>query len=170
MKYVKPIDPVTTWNLLQDNPESAAFYVSSLINSSKPEHFQEEYWFQTPEDPGDPQKHTPIQKRFLTELQNLQELEKLNPQNDPEYRRQVLNNFDWTYSMLQREKISRIEDLLVEFHDILARQRFDKGMNEEFKVEITPKGDSPAYSQSLPTPINLKEDILVELAFYNDTG
>ena len=37
-------------------------------------------------------------------------------------------------------------------------------MNEEFKVKLTPKDDSAAYSQSLPAPINLKEDILVELA------
>ena len=54
-KYVKPIDPVTTWHLLQDNPKNAAFYVSSLINSSKPEDFKENYWFPTPEDPGVPQ-------------------------------------------------------------------------------------------------------------------
>ena len=26
MKYVKPIDPVTTWHLLKDNPENAAYY------------------------------------------------------------------------------------------------------------------------------------------------
>ena len=37
-------------------------------------------------------------------------------------------------------------------------------MNEDFKVKLTPKDDSRAYSQNLPTPINLKEDILVELA------
>ena len=47
MKYVKPVDPVTTWYLLQDNPENAAFYVSSLIKSSKPEDFRENYWFPT---------------------------------------------------------------------------------------------------------------------------
>ena len=34
MKYVKPIDPVTTWHLLQDNPENAAYYASSLIKST----------------------------------------------------------------------------------------------------------------------------------------
>ena len=84
MKYVKPIDPVTTWHLLQDNPENAAFYASSLIKSTKPENFKEHYWFPTPEDPGDPQHHTPIQKRILSELINLQELEKLNPQDNPE--------------------------------------------------------------------------------------
>ena len=43
-------------------------------------------------------------------------------------------------------------------------------MNEDFKVKLTPKDDSPAYSQSLPTPINLKEDILVELALLHRYG
>ena len=69
--------------------------------------------------------------------------------------------------MLQPTEIARIEDLLVEFHDIFARHRFDIRMNEDFKVKLTPKDDSPAYSQSLPTQINLKEDILVELALLN---
>ena len=170
MKYVKPIDPVTTWHLLQDNPENAAYYASSLIKSTKPEDFKENYWFPTPEDPGDPQHHTPIQKRILSDLINLQELEKLNPQDDPESRRQILSTFDWTDSMLQPAEIDRIEDLLVKFHDIFARHRFDIGMNEDFKVKLTPKDDSPAYSQSLPTPINLKEDICVELALLHRYG
>ena len=60
--------------------------------------------------------------------------------------------------------------MLVEFHDIFARHRFDIGMNEEFKVKLTPKDDSPTYSQSLPAPINLKEDILVELAMLHKYG
>ena len=170
MKYVKHIDPVTTWHLLQDKPENAAYYASSLIKSTKPEDFKENYWFPPPEDPGDPQHHTPIQKRILSEMINLQELEKLNPQDDPESRRQFLSNFDWTDSMLQPAEIACIEDLLVGFHDIFARHRFDIGMNEDFKVKLTPKDDSPAYSQSLPTPINLKEDILVELALLHRYG
>ena len=156
--FVKPIDPVTTWHLLQDNPENAAYYASSLIKSTKSEDFKENYWFPTPEDPGDHQQHTPIQKRILSDLINLQELEKFNPQDDPESTRQFPSNFDWTDSMLQPAEVARIEDLLVEFHDIFARLLFDIGMNEDFKVKLTPKNDSPAYSQSLPTPINLKED------------
>ena len=43
-------------------------------------------------------------------------------------------------------------------------------MNEDFKVKLTPKDDSPAYGQSLPAPINLKEDILVELAMLHKYG
>ena len=118
MKYVKPINPVTTWHLLQANPENAAYYASSLITSTKPEDVEENNWFPTPEDPEDPQHHTPIQKRILSELINLQELEKLNPQDDPESRRQFLSNFDWADSMLQPAEIARIEELLVGFHNI----------------------------------------------------
>ena len=39
MKYVKPIDPVTTWHLLHANPEKAADYACSLIKSTKPEDY-----------------------------------------------------------------------------------------------------------------------------------
>ena len=144
MKYVNPIDPVTTWHLLQHNLENAAYYASSLIKSTKPEDFRENYWFPTSEDPGDPQHHTPIQKRILSELINLQELEKVNPQKDPESRRQFLSKFDWTDSMLQPPEIARIEDLLVEYHEILARHRINIGMNEDFQIKLTSKDYSPA--------------------------
>ena len=49
--------------------------------------------------------------------------------------------------MLQPAELARIEDLLVEFNDIFARHRFDLGMNEDFKVKLTSKDDSPAYSR-----------------------
>ena len=170
MKYVKPIDAVTTWHLLQDNPENAAYYASSLIKSPKTDDNSEHYWFPTPEDPGDLQTHTPIQQRILKELQNLQELEKLNPQDDIESRKQFLANFDWADSTLNPTENAQIEELLVEFHDIFAQHCFYIGMNEDFKIKLTPKDDSPAYSQSLPTSINLKEDILVELALLHRYG
>ena len=57
-----------------------------------------------------------------------------------------------------------IEDILVEYHDIFARHRMDIGMNTEFKVKLTPKNDKAVHSQSLPMPIHLKEDLIVELA------
>ena len=56
--------------------------------------------------------------------------------------------------MQQQYEIKRIESLLVDFHKMFARHRFDNGMNEEFTVELTQKDDSPAYSQSFPTLVN----------------
>ena len=72
--------------------------------------------------------------------------------------------------MLEHHEIMQIECLSVEFHNIFARHRFDIGMKEEFIVKLTPKDDSPANSQSLPTPVYLKEDILVELALLHKYG
>ena len=94
MQYVETIDPVTTWHLLQDNPENAAYYASSLIKSAKTEEDKEHYWLPTPEDPGDPQLPTPIQQRTLKELHNLQESEKRNSES----RTQFLTNFNGTVS------------------------------------------------------------------------
>ena len=170
MKYVKPVDPASTWHLLQNDQEQAAHYVSSLIKTNRNPQNSENYWFPTPENPGNPEEHTPIQKRILRELQALQDLETLDPTTDAESRAKFLETFDWKDSTLTPEEKEKIEDLLVEFHDIFARHRFDIGMNEEFKVKLTPKDDSPAYSQSLPAPINLKEDILVELAMLHKYG
>ena len=170
VQHVKPIDPVSTWHLLNESEEDAIYYVSSLLKANKNSDQYEQYWFPTPENPGDEDSHTPIQARILLELRNLQEAEELDPQENDISRQEFLDNFDWKDSMLQQHEIKKIESLLVEFHDIFARHRFDIGINEEFTVNLTPKDDSPAYSQSLPTPVNLEEDILVELALLHKYG
>ena len=51
---------------------------------------------------------------MLKDLHSLQELEKLNPQVDPEFKKQFLANFDWTDSTLNPTEITQIEELLVE--------------------------------------------------------
>ena len=42
------------------------------------------------------------------ELRNLQELEKLNPQDDPKSKKQFLANFDWADSTLNPAEIAQI--------------------------------------------------------------
>ena len=58
----------------------------------------------------------------------------------------------------------------MKFHDLFARHRFDIGINTEFKLQLTPLDNRPAYSQSLPATINLKDDILVELTLLHKYG
>ena len=65
MKHVKPIDPVSTWHLLNENEEDAIYYVSSLLKANRNNDQYEQYWFTTPENPGDEDSHTPIQRRIL---------------------------------------------------------------------------------------------------------
>ena len=90
---------------------------------------------------------TRIQQRILRELRNLQETEKLNPNDNEASGRKLLSNSDWRDSMLQQHEIKRIESLLVEFYDSFARLRFDIGMHKEFMVKLTPKYSTPAYRQ-----------------------
>ena len=85
-----------------------------MIKSAKTEEDKKIYLFPTPEDSGDAETHTPIQQRILKDLHSLQELEKLNPQDDPEFKKQFLANFDWTDSTLNPTEITQIEELLVE--------------------------------------------------------
>ena len=87
-----------------------------------------------------------------------------NPQESAKSRNKFFKRFDWTDTLHTETEKQAIEDILVEYHDIFARHRMDIGMNTEFKVKLTPKGDKAAYSQSLPMPIHLKEDLIVELA------
>ena len=124
----------------------------------------------TPEEPGDPATYTPIQQRIHKEILELQELEKLNPNNNETSRNTFLSNFDWSDTTVSPDERQEIEEILVEFHDIFARHRFDIGINREFKVKLTPIDDRPAYSQNLPTPINFKDDITVELALLHKYG
>ena len=46
----------------------------------------------------------------------------------------------------------------------------DFGMQTEFKVKLTPKDDRAVYSQSLPIPIHLNKDLIVELALMHMYG
>ena len=64
MKHVKPIDPVSTWHLLNESEENATYYVSSLLKANKNNDQYEQNWFPTPDKPGDEEYHTPIQARI----------------------------------------------------------------------------------------------------------
>ena len=169
-KHIRPVNPTSVRHLLNYNHDDAIHYINSLLKTSKDNEVNKTYWFPTPQNPGNEKEHTPIQTRILNELRELEQLEKLNPLENTNSRNQFPSNFDWTDSTLQPEAKQAVENLLVEFHDIFARHRFDIGINTEFKIQLTPLDNRPAYSQSLPAPINLKDDILVELALLHKYG
>ena len=83
---------------------------------------------------------------------------------------EFLKRFAWTDTLLTETEKQPVEDILVEYHDIFARHRMDIGMNTEFKVKLSPKDDKAVYSQSLPRPIHVKEDLIVELALMHKYG
>ena len=147
----------------QGDPDLTA-YLLELFRTNKPEQQNNTFWFPTPEKPGKPEDHTPIQTRLLEELKELKDMEKLNPQEGTESRSKFLKRFDWTDTLLTETEKPAIEDILVDYQYIFTTHRMDIGMNTEFKVKLTPKDDKAVYSQSLPMPIHLNEDLIVELA------
>ena len=169
IKHIQPVDPAMLSFMIQ-HEDTTEIYINELLKFPSQNPEQESYWFPTPEDPGDPTTCTPIQQRIYTELLELKQLKKLNPQDNEASKESFLSNFDWFDTTLSPEERQQIEEILMEFLDIFAVHRFDIGTNREFKIKLTPNDDRPAYSQSLPTPINLKDDITVELALLHKYG
>ena len=64
----------------------------------------------------------------------------------------VYFQLDW----LNKQARQAIEELFAELLDIIAKHRFEIGVNNDFKVKLTPIDESAAYSQSLPATINRK--------------
>ena len=65
---------------------------------------------------------------------------------------------------MSADEKSKLEDFLVEYHDVFAKHRFDVGYNTELKIKLTPAHQLPVYVQGPPAPIHLRDEILVELA------
>ena len=127
-------------------------------------------WYPTPETCSEPDKLNKIERRIFDEILALRELEKLDPARSHDERVKFLQNFKWDESLLSPSQQAQVEALLVQYNSIFARHRLDIGMNTDFKVKLTPQHNEPVYSQSLPTPTNLKDDLLVELALMQEYG
>ena len=82
-KYIKPVDMAILSMMPQDDPDLTA-YLNELLRTNKPEQQNDTFWFPTPEKPGTPEEHTPIQTRILKELNELKDKEQLNPQESTE--------------------------------------------------------------------------------------
>ena len=162
-KFIKPVDMAVLSMIPEGDPDLTT-YITELLRTNKPGQQTNTFCFPTPENPGNTEEHTQIQTRILRELRELQQKEILNPKDDIESRIEFLKRVDWTDTLLNEDEKHAVEDILVEYHDIFARYRMDIGMRTEFKVRLTPKDEKAVYSQSLPMPIHLKEDLIVELA------
>ena len=168
-KHIKPVDMAILSKIPQGDPDLSA-YLNELLRTSKPEQQDSTFWFPTPKNPRKPEDHTPIQTGILKELSELKDKEKFNPQESTEAQNKLRKRFDWTDTLLTETEKQAIEDILVDYHNVFARHRMNIGMNTEFKVKLTPKDDKAVYSQSLPMPIHLREDVIVELALMHKYG
>ena len=71
-KHIKPVDKAILSMIPQGNPDLTA-YQNELLRTNKPEQQDNAFWLPTPENPGKPENHTPLQTRILKELIQLNE-------------------------------------------------------------------------------------------------
>ena len=63
-KHIKPVDMAILSMIPQGDPDLTAD-LNELLRTNKPEQQDSTFWFPTPESPGKPEDHTPIQTRIL---------------------------------------------------------------------------------------------------------
>ena len=112
-KHTKPVD-MAILNMIQQGDPDLTVCLNELLRTNKPEQQNNTFWFPTPENPGKPEDHTPIQTRILRELNELKDMEKLNPQESTEFRNKFLKRFDWSDTRLPETAKQAIEDILVD--------------------------------------------------------
>ena len=168
-KFINPIG-MAILSIIPGRDPDLITYLTELLRKKQTDQQNNTFWVPTPENPGNIEDHTAIPTRILKELRELQLKGKLNLKDDIESRTEFLKRFDWTDTLLTETEKQAVEDILVENHDIFARHRMDIGSNTEFKMKLTLKDDKAVYSQNLPMPIRLKEDLIVELALMHKYG
>ena len=89
-KHIKPVDKAILSMIPQGDLDLTA-YLNELLRTKKPEQQNNTFWFPTPENPEKSEDHTPIQTRILKELIELEDKEKLNPQESTESQNTFLN-------------------------------------------------------------------------------
>ena len=162
-KFIKSLE-MAFLNMIAEGDPDLNTDLTELFRANKPDQQINTFWFPTSEIPGNIEDHTPIQTRILKELRELLQKEKLNRKDDAKSWVEFFKRFHWTDPLLTETEEQALEDLLVEYHDMFARHRMDIGMNTESKGKLTPKDDRAVYNHSLPMPIHLREDLIVELA------
>ena len=168
-KFIKPADTATLCMIPEGDPDLIT-YLTELLRTNQSDQQNNNFWFSTSENLGNREHRTSIQTRSLKKQHELQQKGKLNPKDDAESQMEFLRRFDWTDTLLTETEKHTIEAILVKYHHIIARHRTDIGMNTEFTVKLKPKDDKAVYSQNLPMPIHLKEDLTVDLALMHQYG
>ena len=111
-----------------------------------------------------------MQRRIYDKIITLRGKKQLNPTKTDAQRKKFLSKFNWNESLRNEDDKSQSGAFLVNHHSGIARHRLDIGINTDFNVELTPQHDKPVYSKSLPTPSNLRDDLLVDFALMHECG
>ena len=169
--YIMPLVPELLKNYTKRKQQLILNSIEMKNKYNQPPDKQiNKFWFPTPETCNDPDKLVGLEKRIYNSLIEFKKAESLDPKQDEESRKQFIESFNWTESVLDEKSKKQLEDLLVDYNKIFARHRVNIGVNNDFLIKLTPEHNRPVYTQSPPTPIHLKEELLLELALLQYYG
>ena len=106
----------------------------------------------------------------MQKLRDFSVLEKPDPKENEESKMKFLSKFKMTDSLITGEDRENLYSTIVEFNDIFARHKVDIGINSKSEFSLTPQDDKPVFTQSLPVPIKLKENLTLQLALMHRYG
>ena len=99
-QYIKPVD-MAILSMIPEGYSNLTTYLNERLRANTPEQQNKTFCFHYPGSPDKPEDHTTIKTRILRELLEPEEKEKLNTQDDTESRKNFLERFDWTASLLK---------------------------------------------------------------------
>ena len=137
-KFIKPVDTAIPSTITEGDPD-LIIYLTELLRMNKPDRQKILSGFRHPKILATERiksqfKHESQKSR---ELRELHKKEELNPIDDAESRMEFSKRFDWTDTLHTETEKQAVEDILVEYHGIIAKHRMDIGMNTEFKKKLT---------------------------------
>ena len=119
-------------------------------------------WHKLPDRCNDSALNT-LEIRIYDDVVKFKTQEKLNPTTSNDQREMFLFWIKWNNSQLSKNEKQRTEQLLVKYHQVFERHRLNVCINTEFIDKSLPKPNNPIYVQTLPTPANMKDEVLVKL-------
>ena len=179
-EHLAEVDPQLISLAKLRNPDNFENELNQLIQdvhfkkydtlTGRPPPNYDKLWFPTPETCSDLSGLTPVQREIYDQILQFQRLEKMNPKTNVDDRNAFLKKFTWESCVLTADQKQKLEEFLIEYHDVFAKHRFDVGYNTKLKIKLTPSNPLPVYVQGPPAPIHLRDEILIELAllqYYN---
>ena len=127
-KNLTAIDPELIALAAQKSENNSIIEINQLIQDycrqgknqpSRPAPEYDKLWFPTPETCDNPDQLPPLQREVYDQILKLQQAERLTPAQNEDDREQFLEKFPWQKSALKKAQRTEIENLLVEYHDIL---------------------------------------------------
>ena len=95
-------------------------------------------------------------------------MQKLNPTHNKERPAKFLEKINWNNSAFNQHVKQKMQNLLVNYNSNFARHWSGLLINMDCFIKLTPEHTQLEYTPYLSTPIQLRDEMLIELALMQD--